>query len=440
MDERWSTEQVRSLASDAAVLRAAERLAEPGPWVGAGAGRGAVWGLCRGGGSSPYRVVVEPAGFDWQCGCPGRQRPCQHVLGLLLLWSASPEAVPGGAEPPGWAACRLAERVKSPVQSPVQSAAPADPVAAARRAERRAARVAAGAQELRLRLADRIRRGLADPGTAGEWGEVAARMVDAQAPGLAAGARELAGLTGDQQLAGIALLDLLAAAYQRVDELPEPLAATVRTRVGFTTDSAELLAGRTVRDRWLVLGSQDLSEERLTQRRIWLRGTKTGHPALLLSYAPPGRLPELALPVGRVLEAELAYYPAAAPLRAVLGASYGTPEPGPLDPPPGCRLADAAADYGEAVAADPWQAAWPVVLSEAVPAPGPQGWLLTDGQHALPLHPDTPEAARWLLAAVSGGHPVTVFGECGHQGFRPITGWDDAGRPASLTTATGAPV
>jgi hypothetical protein len=306
----------------------------------------------------------------------------------------------------------------------------------ATRAERRAARVAAGAQELRLRLADRIRRGLADPGSAHGWGEVAARMVDAQAPGLAAGARELAGLTGDQQLAGIALLDLLAAAYQRVDELPEPLAATVRTRVGFTTDSAELLAGRTVRDRWLVLGSQDLPDDKLTQRRIWLRGTKTGHPALLLSYGPPGRLPELALPVGRVLEAELAYYPAAAPLRAVLGASYGEPGPGPLDPPPGCGPAEAAADYGEAVAADPWQTAWPAVLADVVPAPGPDGWLLTDGQHALPLHPDAPEAARWLLAAVSGGHPVTVFGECGHQGFRPVTVWDEAGRPISVT-ATG---
>ncbi|MDX2766332.1 SWIM zinc finger family protein, partial [Streptomyces europaeiscabiei] len=29
----------------------------------------------------------------------------------------------------------------------------------------------------------------------------------------------------------------------------------------------------------------------------------------------------------------------------------------------------------------------------------------------------------WRLMALSGGTPVTVFGECGHRGFTPLTAW-----------------
>ncbi|WP_329564799.1 SWIM zinc finger family protein [Kitasatospora sp. NBC_01266] len=307
----------------------------------------------------------------------------------------------------------------------------ADPAAARRRAERRAARVADGARELRLRLADRVRRGLADPGTAGGWDEVAARMVDAQAPGLAGRVRELATLPADDQLADHALLDLLAAAYLRVDELPAPLAATVRARVGFSIDSAELLAGPTVRDRWLALGCRERAEGPLTSRRLWLRGERSGRQALLLGYDRPGQPAELPLPVGHSVDAELAFHPGVHPLRAVLGVRHGTPAPA-AGAPRGLTVTEATAAYGEAVAEDPWTPAWPVPLAEVVPVQGPEGWLLTDDQGALPLC-EVDGAALWRLVAVAQGRPVTVFGECGHRGFTPVTVWDQAGRTIELT-------
>ncbi|WP_035848287.1 SWIM zinc finger family protein [Kitasatospora azatica] len=430
MEERWSTEHVLSLAPDAASLKAAGKLSGPAPWSGAGWGQGALWGECRGSGSTPYRTVVELGGPAYQCSCPSRKFPCKHALGLLLLWSGSPEAVPGGTVPPEWAAAWLAGRQKRAQK--VSAPAAADPVAAARRAERRSARVAAGAQELCLRLADRIRQGLADPAAASAgWDQVAARMVDAQAPGLAARARELGSAGQESLLAEYALLHLLAAAYQRVGELPEPLAATVRARVGFTTDTAELLAGPTVRDQWLVLGRRDNADANLTTRRVWLHGTKTGRSALLLAFGRPGQAPDLPLPTGQLLEAELAFHPSARPLRAVIGARYGTPGtartlPSGLSPTAGL------AAYGEAVADDPWVESWPVVLAGVVPVPGRPDWYLTDGQHALPIR-DTGEDARWRLAAVSGGRPVTVFGECGHRGFTPVTVWDESGKATGVS-------
>lgn len=439
MEERWSTEHVLSLAPDAASQKAAGKLSSPAPWSGAGTDGSAVWGECRGSGSTPYRTVVELTTPAYQCSCPSRKFPCKHALGLLLLWSVDPAAVPDGAERAAWAEEWLAGRQERAEQAAGRRAAraeatAADPAAAQRRARRRAERVAAGAAELRLRLADRVRHGLADQGTASPWEEVAARMVDAQAPGLASRVRELDTVAPDDLLAEYAMLHLLATAATRVDTLPEPLAATVRARVGWTTETAELLAGPTVRDRWQVLGSRDTSDERLTTRRLWLHGAKTGRHALLLSFGRPGQAPELALPTGQVLEAELAYHPGARPLRAVLGTRHGTPGPGPEQPPAGLGPAEAAEVYGAALADDPWLASWPTVLAGVVPVLGPAGWQLTDGRHAVPVRrAGTSEAALWRLAAVSTGRPLTVFGEYGHQGFTPVTAWGADRRPIGLS-------
>ncbi|WP_344459839.1 SWIM zinc finger family protein [Kitasatospora kazusensis] len=441
MEDRWSTEHILSLAPDQASYKAAGKLSGPAPWSEAGCGQGALWGLCKGSGSTPYRTVVELATPAYKCSCPSRKFPCKHALGLLLLWSGGPQAVADGAEPPGWVADWLKARRQDEQRRAARAeGVVADPAAARRRAEKRSARVAAGAQELRLRLADRVRHGLADQApAAGGWEEVAARMVDAQAPGLASRVRELDSVPADDRLAEYALLHLLAGAYGRIGELPEPLAATVRTRVGFTTDTAELLAGPTVRDRWLVLGSRTVApegateEHQLTTRRIWLRGAKTGRPALLLAFGRTGQAPDLALPTGRLLEAELAFHPGARPLRAALGTRYGAPEPGPAGQPAGLTPEEAVAGYGAAVADDPWLESWPTVLTGVVPVLGPDGWQLTDGRHSLPVRRGSvPEAALWRLAAVSAGHPVTLFGEYGYAGFAPVTAWGRDGRPTGI--------
>ncbi|WP_311765222.1 hypothetical protein [Streptomyces zingiberis] len=301
--------------------------------------------------------------------------------------------------------------------------------------------MAAGAEELEARLLDTVRGGLAGAGR-GAWEETAARMIDAQAPGLEARVRELAAVAaagGDpgRLLEECALLHLLNRALLGLPGLPEPLAATVRTRAGVPVRAAEVLAtGERVRDRWLVLARRETTEGALTARRIWLRGTDTGRMALLLVFGAPGRpLPETDLPVGHALDAEVAFHPGARPLRVVLGECFSAPEVAP--PPPGSGTGRALAAYGSALRADPWLAAWPAVLAGVVPippaaGPGPRpaedgnGWQLADGdgRGALPVDPRAPERpGLWRLLAVSGGAPVTVSGECGHRGFLPHTAW-----------------
>ncbi|WP_078658822.1 MULTISPECIES: SWIM zinc finger family protein [Streptomyces] len=441
---RWTAEQVLALAPDDASRKAGGKLGGAGPWsqIG-GSASGSVWGLCKGSGSNPYRTVVDLTGPAYQCSCPSRKFPCKHALGLLLLWSAEGVGEPG--EAPDWAAQWLADRAAKAERTAAGATGPVDEEGARRRAERRAARVGAGVSELEQRLADLMRGGLAGQEHAGyaAWEETAARMVDAQAPGLAGRVRELGTIPScgpgwpARMLEEAALLHLLDRAWMGVTGLPDQLAATVRSRVGLPASGE----GEAVRDRWLVLAQYDSvsPDGRLTTRRIWLRGLSGGRPALVLDFGPPGRPPGLALPVGLVLEAEMRFRAGSAGLRADLGERFAAAAPC-TEVPAGVSTRAALEAYGAALREDPWLESWPVVLGPVVPIPGELGWQLADaeGTSALPV-PLTGAGSRsrgglWQLAALSGGGPVTVFGECGHRGFTPLTAWQPgSSEPVALS-------
>lgn len=97
------------------------------------------------------------------------------------------------------------------------------------RQEKRESRVEGGRAQLESWLADLLTQGLAAARTQPPvfWTQMSARLVDAQAPGLARRVRELesAALTPadwqERLLAGLARLQLIVDAYRRIDALPE---------------------------------------------------------------------------------------------------------------------------------------------------------------------------------------------------------------------------
>ncbi|MFD4770271.1 SWIM zinc finger family protein [Streptomyces niveus] len=453
---RWTTEQVLALAPDAASRKAGARLSAAGPWSDAGSsGEGAVWGLCKGSGQKPYQTVIDTKGPAYKCSCPSRKFPCKHALGLLLLWAAEGTSAVrtvvdvGEGAAPDWAEEWLGgrrkrgeERLESADTETGGVAKQADPEAARRRAERRAARITGGARELEQRLTDLLRGGLAaaEQSGYGLWEETAARMVDAQAPGLATRVRELGSIPGSgagwpvRLLEESALLHLLDQGWLGIDRLPTPLATTVRTRVGLPSPAE----GPPVRDHWLVLAQYDTSDGKITTRRIWLYGRESGRTALVLGFGAAGRSPAPALPVGLVIEAELTPHAGAGQLRADLSDEVGVPQPTGT-PPPGGTTTAAVAAYGSALREDPWLESWPVTLTDVVPVPQGEdgGWQLADaeGESALPIaHAALARPGLWKLVSLSGGGPVTVFGECGHRGFTPLAAWSpDSPETVQLT-------
>jgi hypothetical protein len=437
---RWSAEQVLALAPDASAQRSARGLAGDQPWLESGVSAAedlppTVWGLCQGSGKTPYRAAVDLTEPAFKCTCPSRKFPCKHTLALLLRWSAG--SVSDGS-PPAWVhewhiaraerAARATDRGEPAHGGGVSggvSRTPSDKAQA-----RRADRVLAGLDELDRWLADQARTGLASVAKSGyaHWDTMAARLIDAQAPGAAGILRRMAAVTGSpaRLLGELAQLRLLVSGYRRLDSLPDPLAASVRMRVGLPIGTETVLAGPATRDRWQVLGVRDEIEEQLTVRRAWLRGGQTGLPGLVLSFALAGQPLAADLLVGTEVDADLCFYPGGQPPRALIAQRHAPAEPITTVAPTGAgtTIADNLRAHAEALTLDPWLERWPMVLAAVVPARTGTGWHIVDEQGAgLPVDPAAGDP--WRLVGVAAGRPVTVAGEWTAAGLRPLSAWAD---------------
>ncbi|HEX2048533.1 MAG TPA: SWIM zinc finger family protein [Acidimicrobiales bacterium] len=428
----WTSEQVASLAPDGSSVVAARGLAAPRLWSSTGFDDRAVWGQIRG-----YSVAIDLAGPERpserggrpaaSCTCPSRKVPCKHGLALLMLWAAHPDAV-APAEAPEWVEEWLAGRARRAARDAVEKK-PVDPEARAKRMAGRAARIGAGLEELDLWLGDLVRQGLAS--SQGRpfsyWDEVAARMVDAQAPGVGGQVRRMAGIvrSGDgwpgRLLVQAGRLHLLARAWSRFDALPPETQADLRAVTGWSWTSDEVLAGPPVRDRWSVVARSIADEERFRIVRTWLVGRETGRIALLLEFLSPYDPLPSALGLGTTVDADLAFFPGAWPQRALLARAHGEAEP-MSDWEGSSTVEDALAGHARALAANPWLDRLPMVLSDVVPLP--DGGRVRDRTGAaVRLLVDKP--AWWTLVAVSGGRPVGVAGEWQDGALRALAVWAD---------------
>jgi hypothetical protein len=326
----------------------------------------------------------------------------------------------------------------------------ADPAAAAKRAADRRARVSDGLEELDRWLRDQVTGGLAGLDRAGyvHFDRMAARMVDAQAPGVASLLRGIPGqLVGDgwpaRLLDRLAALHLLTQAHQRLDALPGELAATVRSRVGYPVSKADVLRGPAVRDHWAALGGVDQVEYQLQTRRVWLYGLTTRRWALWLTFAPPGQDLDASIAPGSVYNAGAHFYPGTGQFRALLDECDGIAgfddhqDVGPdtvLALPAPATVEAAREEFAALLSLDPWASRMPVVIGCVPIRPRVSGrpWVARDADGvACPLL--TRAGEPWPLLATSRGEPVTMFGEWTATGFAPLALLpDDQGRGFSV--------
>lgn len=438
---RWSLAAVEKTASDAASLTAARKLAKPGPWSETGSTDALVWGKCQGSGRTPYQVSVDLAGPVFRCTCPSRKLPCKHALALLLLWARSGgevgdlgEVAGTTREAPGWAAERAA---RAAAEAPRK---PPDPAARAARQQERIATMTAGLEDHSLWLADLVRGGTAaarrQPWS--WWDAAAARLVDAQLPGLAERVRTLASEINrrddwpDVLLAEAGRWWTATRAWARRDELDDAARGNLRAYLGWAWPREEIRAADAVPGRWQVLGAHRDFDGRLEQQRTWLRSETTGEYVQVLDFAAgPNPLPVPHL-TGTVLEVTLARYPGSTPRRALFadeplpdGRADRLPEPG--------NLVDAHAALAAVWAGNPWAARAPVVLRGSVSlSEGGRQLVDDDGARVdLLIGSQLEPADPWPLLATTGGHPHTFFGELDESGFRPLSLLTDTGLVAA---------
>ncbi len=436
---QFTVEQVMGLAPDDSSAKAAKGLVVPAKWPLLGVSDEALWGECQGSGSKPYQVQMDLSGPTFRCTCPSRKFPCKHGLALLLLHTQQRDAFSTSA-PPAWVSEWLALRQQRAAKQEqkkgaegIGEAAVADPQAAAKREARRLERMAAGAADLQRWMADQVRQGLANLSLQGAAMQaLAARMVDAQAPGLAFRIRQMQDIVDKggldwpaRVLAHMGRLQLLLDAFQGKEALPLSTQADVLAAMGWAVDKEEVLAqGEQVTDTWIVLGQSMEENAKLWERRVWLRGQSSGRHALLLDFSHGNRHFEYSFFTGTSVKMKLAFFPGTASLRALAVNSPETctgsvtvPQTGPLD--------QALINIADFVAANTWQLLLPFFTAEGFVRARNSGWALQiDGGHSLPLTLN--EDDGWQLTALGGGAPMTIFGEWNGERLRPLSGWTHA--------------
>ncbi|WZO97046.1 DUF5691 domain-containing protein [Isosphaeraceae bacterium EP7] len=446
MTSNWDEATVLALAPDPASAKAGQGLASARKWASLGAGDGLIWGECHGSGANPYQTKVDLDGPAFSCSCPSRKFPCKHGLGLSLIWASEPASFTRGA-PPAWVISWKENREKKAEQAKSKSErgpAPADLAARAKRDAARNAKVAAGLDDLSLWIADLVRQGFASLGakSGNLWEDRARRMIDAQAPGVARRLRQVDAMSMAGEGWQANLLDhlsrihLLVEGFRRLAELPTEVAEDVRAAIGYTADLDVIRAGFGVRDRWQVIGRAVSIEDQLTILRTWMIGRDTGRPALVLDFSAGGRPLDLSLPPGVLIDAELAFFPGSAPLRALVKERHATPTPFEALSA-GATIASAFAAYGVALAQNPWLELYPIILDDVVLQEVDGTWSARDISGAV-----VPLSKRfqggWDLLALEGGGPLTICGEFDGTTLDPL-GARAGGRFLPLVTPETSP-
>lgn len=460
-----SIEKIEALAPDQSSLAAARKLLKPGGWPTlADDGAGLIWGECQGSGATPYRVAVTEVDAGYKCTCPSRKFPCKHAL--ALMWLRTEGSVPFVAGvPPQWVEDWLGRR-RGPVAAPKPDPdapprdAPSiaaladepqpeanDPAMTARaEAQRernrlqREALIADGLDALDRWIADQLERGLAgfDQRAQIECATLARRLVDAKAGGLANRVEQLPALlfASDEAARGrvaaqqLGLLHLLASAYRRQDRLDAALRADVRQMIGWTVARDALLADADalrIDGQWIVLATvEEVQPDRLRRIETWLALRDAGAAlrfAVLIDFVPVSTgIGGNAFAPGEVIDATLAFYPSAVPLRALIAAQRDSRIADGDWAPPAGGLAGAWAGYQAALAARPWLGDWPIAARDVtIRAAGGRLFAVADrpdgvGEDlALPLAAQDAELAAPLLDAGT----IALFGLWDGQMLKP---------------------
>ena len=327
----WDRDQINGLAPDAASIKAAQKLISLNKWPLRQYNDRAIWGHCQGSGKKPYLTRIDIAEPAFKCSCPSRKFPCKHGLALFTLFAENQAEFETVAQPPEWVAEWLDGR-DSRQQKKQEKAAnpkPVDEQAQQKRQQQREDKVAAGVAELERWLEDIVQIGIAElPNKNMQYFEsVAARMVDAQASGLANRVRNLGQLangrgdTMNSLIGAIGKLHLLLQAYKRLDSLESGLQADVRSQIGWSQSKEEVQAQPPVEDNWLVLGNFRRKEDKLTNQICYLHGIESGKSAVINQFAHESQLSTLTnnWPTGSILKGSIHFYSSATPTRAIEG-------------------------------------------------------------------------------------------------------------------------
>jgi len=420
-------DSVMRLAPDAASQKAATKLATLNKWGLLEKSSTAVWGECKGSGSKPYQIRVDLTEIAFKCSCPSRKFPCKHGLALLFVYVSDNTAFVE-KDAPEWVSEWLEGRQKRQQKKANPEKKPVDVKQQKKRIAQRENRVQAGIEELQIWLEDLIRQGLAQAQSKpfSFWEQMAARLVDQQASGLANRVRSMASICAsgegwlERLLKEISALELLIEANQHLSQLPSDLQQEARSLTGWSQKKEDILQGEFKTGQWRVLGQRIEELEQVSSQKIWLQHLD-GELNYILNFIHPMSPQGLDLTwmTGSQLELELAAYAGVAPQRVIekqrLNSHVMT------EPKGHATIAEALISYKQTQRQNPWLTKLPLVLQKIVVCYESERLWIQDAEgDRLPLHP---QISYWEWLAISGGLPVTLVAEWDEQSLYPLGLW-----------------
>jgi SWIM zinc finger len=438
----------RSLAPDDSTLKRAEALANPRKWIFIERNDRALWGECGGSGGEPYRAVVDMNGPAYKCSCPVKRFPCKHALALLLLASENNPTHFGKNPPPQYVTEWLDARDR-------RQAAKAAPRTEEQMAKSEASKskiwserlelMGDGVDDLQNRLLDILREGLAalEQAPPPYFQDFAARMVDAKLGGLSKRIKSWASFKTnypedwyERLLEEMGSLYLMTKAFKNFERLNDDLQNEIMAQMGVSVKKEDLLSQEGLKDDWLVLGQIEKAEEdNLTSRKVWLRGRESGKTVLVLDFAFGSMGFGSAWLSGYTYRTEVVFYPSAYRLRVVTKAiETGQPFSQIVGYQDFIHFFES---YSTALSLNPWLSVYPALLAQVTPIFSEGLFFLIDNnKKILPLVKNTEGAIPhtdlgWKLLALSGGKPISVFGEWTGRAFSPLSVFSE-GRLVSL--------
>jgi hypothetical protein len=420
----YTSEQVLGLAQHDYQVKTSRELAFAHKWQAIGHDAQGIWGEISVKDKTPIqtKVLLEPLSFS--CSCVSYHSPCQHSLGLLLLWLEHPEAFSKSS--PAWLIWAETNEADTDNEFLEDS-------------ERRT-RVEKGLAELELWLHDLIRSGLEAARTRPPtfYQQMADRLVDTNLSELSKDIRQLASISvklprwHEDYLSILGRLQLLIQGFKRLDSLPETTAADLRMAVGWLPK----LQSKTVTDTWHVVGRRVEAETNRKVQRTHLWAEKSSRPAVFVDVLRGAKTTAATrLLPGVVLEATLEFYISATPLRAELLSLENVTQPEKAVNGE-TSIKSVGANFTKLKTTNPWLRSYPLLLQNVIAEQYEGNWIIRDSEGyflSLPLR----FPYGWYLRALSA-EKLWLFGEYDGVRFLPISTWAN-GRLLELHTLKSLP-
>lgn len=437
----WTTEQVLAFAPDDGTAKRGKSTAKLSKWQRVAKNERAIWGECKGSGSKPYLTGVDlQNGPAYKCSCPVRKPPCKHVIALMLLYVEAENDFDAESAP-AWMAEWLAkrdERFNKPKPKVITEEIRKAIEGENRRVAKRTEEMRTGLMDFEIWLKDLIRQGIAavEKESYTFWKDASARLFDAKASSAAYKFESIPLLINshpnwyEDVLAELADIYLLIQSIKRVEELPKKTKYDILIGSGHTINKKNLLLLNemmdeyTIQDDWDVLGKLSIphaTNSKLKIQKYWLKGRTSQKFALI--YEPKFFSDgfEYNLAVGTYIKAEVVFYPSNYTQRMHIKKQI--PETGYLKEFIGHSNLEAFfKELANALAANPWLSDFPCMLNEVVPIIQNEQLYIIDKNETI-IQVQDRDLIGWKLLALSGGNPISIFGEWTGKELIPLSAW-----------------